>query len=369
MKIDFRAIQYCLFFLVSTSLTSCELFDNEPAPREISEISFISYNSAIIETIGSTYDVSNWGICWAKNSYPTIKDFKIENPLTCENRDFQFHKLLTVTDLTPNTKYYMRIFWKSKNANILYGETKTFNTEEIEENNIQYNQNLSYESISDIDGNVYKTIKIGSQIWMAENLRTTRFRNAEVVLNGIGNDPFCSHYDSTYDNFSYEYDYHNALKFGKFYDSESVNSTAGLAPIGWHVATISDWQELQEYLISNKFNFDNTDSENKIAKSLSSQTDWKSSLITGSVGNNLLNNNSSGFTALPSGDGYLYSIKPSVSAFRLVNENSFKKCFFWGISNDKSQIVSWDLNSTGIETHYKNYFKGSFLNVRCVKDK
>ena len=74
-----------------------------------------------------------------------------------------------------------------------------------------------------------------------------------------------------------------------------------LAPTGWHVATISDWTALDNYLIANGYNFDGSLSGNKVAKALSAAIGWNSSTVQGAPGNDQTLNNRSGFTALAAG--------------------------------------------------------------------
>jgi uncharacterized protein (TIGR02145 family) len=73
------------------------------------------------------------------------------------------------------------------------------------------------------------------------------------------------------------------------------------APAGWHVPTAAEWTELENCLIASGFNHDGTTSGNKIAKSMSGTTGWNSSAVAGSPGNNQSSNNSSGFSAIPTG--------------------------------------------------------------------
>ena len=97
----------------------------------------------------------------------------------------------------------------------------------------QNNGSYSGEYFTDQSGNSYKTVKIGNQIWMAENLRTNRYKNGEEIefrseVRTITFDPIFV-----------------ALRNGQFlYSWEAVNNRRGIAPQGWHVPTPSDWEEL-----------------------------------------------------------------------------------------------------------------------------
>ncbi len=112
----------------------------------------------------------------------------------------------------------------------------------------QFNPDLTYGMVKDIDGNVYKTIQIGTQVWMAENLRTTRYNDGSPIYLGTG-------------DMAGETDWFD-LRSGAYcwYFNDSVNKTMGaiynwfaiepgkLAPEGWHVPSNSDWGTLINYL-------------------------------------------------------------------------------------------------------------------------
>ena len=159
-------------------------------------------------------------------------------------------------------------------------------------------------TVTDIDGNVYSTVKIGNQLWTAENLRTTRYNDGvpiekdtlKATWNAATTPKYC-YYRNTMNEDSIR-------KFGALYNWHVVNSKK-LAPVGWHVPTDDDWGKLQSYLISNGYNWDGTNTENRIAKALAAKTDWYGDTGVGSIGNNLSTNNRSGFTALPGGLRYM----------------------------------------------------------------
>lgn len=155
------------------------------------------------------------------------------------------------------------------------------------------------DSIKDIDGNVYKTVKIGDQVWTAENLKTTKYNDGTSISlikddDEWGNDRIGAY--CYYDNDSAA----NAEKYGALYNWHAVN-TGKLAPKGWHVPTVEEWIELEENLIANGYNWDGTTEVNKISKSMASKSDWYSNNDNGTIGNDLSLNNRSGFSALPGG--------------------------------------------------------------------
>ncbi len=100
--------------------------------------------------------------------------------------------------------------------------------------------------VKDIDGNTYRTIKIGEQWWMAENLKVTRYRNGDPIPNVTGESAWSGLTTGAY--CSYENDPANAETYGYLYNWYAVNDPRGLAPEGWHVPTDAEWKKLVEYL-------------------------------------------------------------------------------------------------------------------------
>jgi uncharacterized protein (TIGR02145 family) len=155
-------------------------------------------------------------------------------------------------------------------------------------------------TIVDGDGNVYTTVKCGNQEWTVENLRTTKFIDGTDIPHMTGSSEWSNLSTPGYCFYNNSTDGSFQEKWGALYNWYAVN-TSKLAPAGWHVPTNADWQQLEEYLIANGYNWDKSTSGNKIGKSLAAKTDWSSSSGAGDVGNNLSSNNSTGFSALPGG--------------------------------------------------------------------
>jgi len=132
---------------------------------------------------------------------------------------------------------------------------------------------------------------------MVENLRTTKYNDSTAIQYNErwgGEAPACYCW--------YNNDTANKVAYGALYSWYAVN-TGKLAPTGWHVPTDAEWTILENFLMTNSYNYDGTTTGNKIAKALSSPTGWHSSTITGSVGNTDYPEkcNTTGFTALPVG--------------------------------------------------------------------
>lgn len=105
-------------------------------------------------------------------------------------------------------------------------------------------QNAS-NTVKDYDGNVYKTVKIGNQVWMAENLRTTRYNDGKLVPYVTDNTEWSNL--STPGYCYYNNDITNKDIYGAFYNWYAVN-TGKLAPKGGHIPTEAEWKVLTDYL-------------------------------------------------------------------------------------------------------------------------
>jgi uncharacterized protein (TIGR02145 family) len=149
-------------------------------------------------------------------------------------------------------------------------------------------------TMTDIDGNVYQTIKIGNQWWMAENLKVTHYRNGDAIPNVTS--------DSQWENFSsgaycaYDNDNDHVATYGLLYNWYAVDDSRNIAPEGWHVPTDAEWKALEMHLGMSQSEADDTgtrgtDEGGKLKET--GTTHWNSP-NTGAT-------NSSGFTALPGG--------------------------------------------------------------------
>jgi uncharacterized protein (TIGR02145 family) len=212
--------------------------------------------------------------------------------------------------------------------------------------------------LTDRDGNVYKTVKIGNQVWMAENLRTTKLNDGTPIALVTQNDtwsdetitdPMLCYYDNKSENLD---------QYGMLYNWYAVKS-GKLAPEGWHVATEKDWQDLQDYLITNGYNYDGTTSENKTAKSLASTIGWIVDPVVGNVGNDQASNNKSGFNALPAGARF----------FNGSFNASASEAFWWLTSEtDAYNSAYLFIYTSNTLPGINSMSKRAGLSVRCVKD-
>jgi uncharacterized protein (TIGR02145 family) len=216
----------------------------------------------------------------------------------------------------------------------------------------KHNPNLIYDTIKDIDGNTYKTIQIGNQTWMAENLRTTKYRNG-VSLPNIKNNTDWKNIDSGAYCF-YDNNINNDCPYGKLYNWYAVNNSNKICPEGWHIPSTGEWQNLIIFLGSN-------DVASGKLKSTGGQY-WLSP--------NEGATNSSGFSALPGG---------SRSGSR-IGGGEFKELRNYGswYSSTRTNAVGVSGETGGSQCYGMSYYSDDVykfgstvtdgLSVRCVKD-
>ena len=102
------------------------------------------------------------------------------------------------------------------------------------------------DTVTDIDGNVHTTVKIGNQTWMAENLKVTHYRNGDPIPTGFSDEEWASLNVGAY--CFYDDDPKNIEVYGNLYNLSSVIEDRILAPNGWHIPTHQEWLELVDYL-------------------------------------------------------------------------------------------------------------------------
>lgn len=174
--------------------------------------------------------VQDAGICWSTTANPTITNRRTTD------QQFGGPFIGRLIALLPNTTYHARAF-AINSAGIVYGADHAFTTPVF-----------PYSSVTDRDGNVYKTIVIGSQTWMVENLKTSRYRNGDVIPNVTGNNLWDSLKTGGYCYYNNSATNNNI--YGKLYNWYTVLDARGLAPAGWHIPTHTDITILHSYLTS-----------------------------------------------------------------------------------------------------------------------
>jgi uncharacterized protein (TIGR02145 family) len=288
--------------------------------------------------------ISARGVCWSTDPTPTVD-------LVTKTLDGSGTGIFSssITGLTPGTTYYIRAY-ATNSAGTSYGNVVTLTT------TIQVN---------DVDDNTYNTVKIGDQLWFQENLKVVHFRNGDAIPNVIDLSAWSNLTSGAYCN--YDNNASNGNIFGRLYNAYATVDNRNLCPTGWHIPTEYEWIILENYLIANGYNYDGTNTENKIAKSMASETGWESSSTTGAVGNTDYSayRNKSGFTGLPA--GFIYPTNTSYPGF-----NSFGSGAVWWTSTEVDPTHTtaasiWKDWANETRTFYgTGDLKSSGFSVRCI---
>lgn len=213
------------------------------------------------------------GVCWGTNSTPTI-DTSRTIDVTGSG---EFTSL--ILGLKVGTKYFLRAY-ATNSAGTEYGTGISFTTHIL---GVKFNPDLTYGTVTDIEGKSYKTVPIGTQIWMAENLETIKFNDGTAIPLITNNADWTNLITPAYCWFDNNDTLYKSI-YGAYYNWFAVN-TGKLCPDGWHVPTDNEWQILVDYLGGSSV------AGSKIKEA--GTNNWVSS--------NRGATNGSGFTALPGG--------------------------------------------------------------------
>lgn len=216
-------------------------------------------------------------------------------------------------------------------------------------------------TVTDREGTMYQTVKIGDQVWMTENLRTTTCSDGSSIPLVTADSAWSARMTPAYCFNGNSVDADSIRKFGALYNWYAVapDYIRKLVPEGWHLPDTTEWNTLENWLIANGGNRDGSTSGNRIAKAMAAQTDWTVIAKTGAVGDTQQENNRSGFSALPGGyrnttgtffygeNGYWWSAT--------IRDSSL--AYFRGIKYDSDDLY-----------HYGFSWRCG-LSVRLVKDR
>ena len=266
------------------------------------------------------------GICWSLFANPTVEhSTKTEDGLGIGKFTSE------IIGLTESATYHIRAY-ATNHIGTSYGEETTFS--------IVMNQ--SGPMLTDVDGKVYKTVYIGNQFWMAENLKTEHFRDGTAIPSSpLSSAKWLSLTSSAlcyYDND----ELYNKNIYGPLYNWYAVADEHQLCPAGWHVPSNDEWLQLREYL-----------GGEIIAGGKMKETEsglWSFP--------NKGADNSSGFTALPGGDR-------DKGEFGSIHDGTG-----WWSSTEVSEEDAW---SHYLYYSFTDFFpspdeKVSGCSVRCIKD-
>jgi uncharacterized protein (TIGR02145 family) len=190
--------------------------------------------------------------------------------------------------------------------------------------------------ITDIDGNSYKTVQIGNQCWMAENLRTSKYRDGTPIPNVTGTSQWGSLTTGAWAH--YDNQAANETRYGKLYNWYAVADSRNVCLVGWHVPTDAEWTVLGNHLGSEP------------GHKMKATSGWNNR------GNG---SNASGFNGLPGGSRY------ADGAFNNVGRGGY----FWS-SSEASSGVAWNrgLNGGNRDLGRGNVNERGGFSVRCLRD-
>ena len=331
---------------ISTSYGQQRTFTANPdlptvITSNVSSITNISAISGGNVTNSGGATVTARGICYNTTGNPTITD----NIIPSGSGTGSFTSSLT--GLNINTTYYVRAY-ATNSAGTAYGNAISFTTLISPCGNIT--------TVSDYDGNIYNAIGIGSQCWMKENLKTTHYSNSTPIALGSGT--------STTDKYRYYpgNDVNNVAAYGYLYNwaavmngaaSTSANPSGvqGICPTNWHVPSDAEWTQLTNY-VSSQTQYWCGGTSTYIAKALANTTGWNTNSSNCAIGNNLANNNATGFSAMPAGMYY--------GSYAYFGSEAYYCC--------STAVYLRNMYSGDAALNKINRYKYEAYSVRCVKD-
>ncbi len=260
------------------------------------------------------------GVCWATTQNPTLSNSFTTNG--AGTGSFTSN----ITGLLQGTTYYVRAY-ATNVAGTAYGNQLIFNTK-----------------ITDIDGNSYNTVKIGTQVWMAENLKTTRYLNYDSIgtTTPVSKDILLET-DPKY-QWSYGGNENYVTDYGRLYTWYAITDSRGICPTGWHIPEDDEYTTLIAYLLGE------TVAGGKLKEA---GFDHWASPNTGA-------SNESGFTALPGG-------------YRFTGGSFGGLCrdgLWWSSTGGSLISNAWILGMgyNYTEVYMNENSKRTGYSVRCVKD-
>ncbi len=223
--------------------------------------------------------------------------------------------------------------WEGSQSNIILEESRL---------PFQTSLTLGISSIMDIDGNIYKTVQIGTQLWLASNLKVTHYRNGVAITYAPDATQWQSLGDFTAAYCNLNNDADNATHYGRLYKWTTINDSRGLCPSGWRVPTSADWVALSDYLGGS------TVAGGKMKSTGTSY--W----LSPNVGDNI-----SGFSAYPSlsrGADGVYDTQKGRTAM-------------WWASDFVGTGISWVyyINNDNTSLTLTSYQSSAGVAIRCLK--
>jgi uncharacterized protein (TIGR02145 family) len=236
-----------LFLVFIFAYQACQTLEaDNPLLISVDHWEFVSEGSyKITGTLASLGDkaIIEHGICWSESANPDLECSSVELGPPSSAGEFS----ATLSGLSPSTIYYFRAF-AVMDAITDYSEEKAFTTRPAAE-----------DMVMDVDGNIYRTVKIGEQTWMADNLKSTMYADRTPVPYV---EDHAEWYDFTRESEGYSW-YGNVLTHGYAYGGLYTWAAAtaahdgiklieegvqGVCPDGWHLPSDDEWKQLEMHL-------------------------------------------------------------------------------------------------------------------------
>lgn len=276
------------------------------------------------------------GICWSTNSNPTISDNKTSDSVGTGSFTS------SLTGLTENTTYYVKAY-ATNSQGTAYGNEQSFTTTNTSTSG----------TVTDIDGNTYPTVIIGTQEWMAEDLRVTHYPNGDAIPHITDNATWGNLGNNNTDDAYSFYNNDNTTDYGALYTYAAAiadnwtrdnNANQGICPNGWRLPTDNEWSTLTDYLGGSDV------AGGKMKET--GTTHWNSP-NTGAT-------NSSGFAALPGG----YRNGTNGTFYNVGNNGNW-----WSSTeSSSSHAFSRTLIYTNANAYRYDDSKSGGFCVRCIRD-
>ena len=270
--------------------------------------------------------VTERGVCWNTAASPTVSNFKAATGASTGTFTSN------LTNLQPGTIYYVRAY-AVNSAGVAYGSEFRVSTK-----------------IADADGNNYITTIIGSQLWMAENLKTIKYNDDTEIPLVTDNTEWSNLLTPAYCWYNNDEATNKALH-GALYNWFAVE-TGKLCPVGWHVPTDEDFKTLEQHLgiAADQLNIIGWRGNDQ-GSQLKNTSGWNT---------NENGSNSSGFSALPSGYRFY-----ETGAF-----NGITMITYWWTNITEGTELAWYRRLDGDNTAVfrSAAYKKAGKSIRCVKD-
>ena len=214
-----------------------------------------------------------------------------------------------------------------------------------------------FSAVTDIDGNVYETVKIGDQWWMAENLKVTQYRNGDPIPNVTDNSQWANLTTGAWCAFNN--DPVNADTYGLLYNWYAVNDSRTIAPEGWHVPTDEEWKQLEMALGMSRSEADDTGYRGADEGGKMKATGTRNAGTGLWLAPNTGATNESCFSSLPGGYRSYYGTYYYMGA----------SAYFWS-STESGSDYAWYryMYYNYSDVRRRNDYEESGFSVRCVRD-